>query len=77
MKVLVKYVLFFAVIALVVLINRPEPFLNPTGCDAYTGFNNVICNNRWLLVVVFIFLYITIRLAVEYSNKSYAAQYYT
>ena len=77
MKVLAKYVLFFAVIVLVVLINRPEPFLNPTGCDVYTGFNNVICNHRWLLVLVFIILYIIIRLAIEYSNKSYATQYST
>jgi hypothetical protein len=77
MKVLAKYVLFFAIIALVVFANRPEPFINPTGCDVYTGFNNVICNNRWLLVLVIGILYIVIRLAVEYSNKSYATQYYT
>ncbi len=77
MKLLAKYILFFAVIALVVMINRPEPFLNPTGCDVYTGFNNIICNNRWLLVLVIIILYIVIRLAVEYSNQSYARQYYT
>ena len=43
MKLFAKYVLFFAVIALVLLTNRPEPFLNPTGCDSYTGINNIIC----------------------------------
>ena len=77
MKVFAKYVLLFAVIVLIVFANRPEPFLNPTGCDAYTGFNNIICKYRWWLVVVFIILYIGIRLAVEYSNKSYATQYYS
>jgi hypothetical protein len=45
MKLVANYVLFFAVIALVVLINRPEPFLNPTGCDAYTGFNHTVCKH--------------------------------
>ena len=45
MKVFAKCLLFFAVIALVVLINRPEPFLNPTGCDSYTGFNHTVCTH--------------------------------
>jgi len=77
MKLLAKCVLFFAVIALLVLINRPEPFLNPTGCAAYTGFNNIICNNRWVLVVLICVLYIAIRLAIEYSNQSYTRDYFT
>jgi hypothetical protein len=49
MKVLAKYVLFFAVIVLVVLINRPEPFLNPTGCDVYTGINHTVCMHPILI----------------------------
>ena len=76
MKLLAKCILFFAVIALVVLINRPETFVNPTGCDVFTGFNNIICNNRWLLVVVIIILYIGIRLASEYYVEKYVRPYY-
>ena len=49
MKLLAKYVLFFAVVALVVFVNRPEPFLNPTGCASYTGINNTVCNHPILI----------------------------
>jgi preprotein translocase subunit SecG len=77
MKLFVKCVLFFAIIALVVSINRPEPFMNSTGCDVYTGATNFICKYGWLLAFLFFVLYVAIRLGVEYSNKSYARQYYT
>jgi hypothetical protein len=45
MKLVAKYVLFFAVVALAVFANRPEPFLNPTGCASYTGFNHTVCTH--------------------------------
>jgi preprotein translocase subunit SecG len=77
MKLFAKCVLFVAVIALVVLINRPEPFQNSAGCDVYTGVTNFICKYGWLLAFLFFVLYVVIRLTVEYSNKSYARQYYT
>ena len=70
MKLLAKGVLFFAVIALVVLINRPEPFLNPTGCEAYTGINNTVCKHPILIgsVTLFILLIIAIPINIYVSR---------